>query len=91
MLGLRRSISVGQEDGGLLREADLSDDESGIRGVLHVGVHFEQRTLGRGKGLESLNELMELAIRELPRSEERLGTLLIEIYESQNLPVGYSR
>lgn len=43
-----------------------------------------------GSGLESLADLMEQAIRELPLSEERLGTLLIEIYESQSLPAGYS-
>lgn len=43
-----------------------------------------------GNGLESLDELMTLAVLELPLDEEPLWRLLIEIYESQNLPVGYS-
>lgn len=43
-----------------------------------------------GNGLEALHELMEQAIRALPRDEEPLACLLIEIYESQELPTGYS-
>jgi hypothetical protein len=62
-----------------------------FEGFCTLGFILNNARWAGGKGLESLNELMELAIRELPRSEERLGTLLIEIYESQNLPVGYSR
>ena len=86
MLGVRRSVLVGRQAEALLCEAGLPDDESGIRGFLDVAIYHD----GRSNGLESLEELMEQAIRELPQSEEPLSRLLIEIYENQNLPVGYS-
>jgi hypothetical protein len=43
-----------------------------------------------GTGLESLEELMAKAVRELPQSEKPLARLLIGIYEMQDLRCGYS-
>ena len=43
-----------------------------------------------GSGLESTEELMRAAVEKLAIDEGPLADLLIEIYEGQDLPRGYS-